>query len=121
LKILSTKTREVIRKKVKWCKIVGDEIVEKKDWAGSTIPIVPVIGQETRIEGEMDRKGHIRCMIDNQRMLNYNASAAIEYGALQSKTPWIASAAAIEGQDAWATANSDQLLRSCVQPHGRRG
>jgi hypothetical protein len=101
----STKTREIIRKKVKWCKIVGDEIVEKKDWAGSTIPIVPVIGQETRIEGEMDRKGHIRCMIDNQRMLNYNASAAIEYGALQSKTPWIASAAAIEGQDAWATAN----------------
>ena len=101
----STKTREVIRNKVKWCKIIGDEIADRKDWAGSTIPIVPVIGHKTIIEGEMDRKGHIRAMIDSQRMLNYNSSAAIEYGALQTKTPWVAPAAAIEGQDAWASSN----------------
>ncbi len=79
--------------------------MDRQDWAGSTIPLVPVLGVKTIIDGELDRKGHIRCMIDNQRMLNYNASAAIEYGALQSKTPYIASAAAIEGQDAWASAN----------------
>lgn len=102
---ISTKTREVVRKKVKWCKIIGDEVVDKADWAGSTIPVVPVFGQKTVIEGELDRKGHMRAMIDSQRMINYNASAAIEYGALQSKTPWIAPAAAIEGQDAWASAN----------------
>lgn len=101
----STKKREIIRNKIKWCKIVGDEIVDRKDWAGETIPVVPVIGHKTLIEGELDRKGHIRAMIDSQRMLNYNASSAIEYGALQTKTPWIASAAAIEGQDAWASAN----------------
>lgn len=101
----NTKIREVIRCKVKWCKIIGDEVVERADWAGETIPVVPVIGSKTEIEGELDRKGHLRSMIDSQRMLNYNASAAIEYGALQSKTPWIASAAAIEGQDAWASSN----------------
>lgn len=101
----ATKTREILRHQVKWCKIVGDEIVERKDWAGETIPIIPVIGERTVIEGELDRKGHMRSMIDSQRMLNYNASASVEYGALQTKTPWIAPAAAIEGQDAWATAN----------------
>lgn len=101
----NTKTREVIRDKIKWCKIVGDEVVDRKDWAGKTIPLVPVIGHKTEIEGELDRKGHIRAMIDSQRMLNYNASSAIEFGALQTKTPWIAAAAAIEGQDAWASAN----------------
>lgn len=101
----NTKTREVIRDKIKWCKIIGNEVASKVDWAGSTIPLVPVIGHKTTIEGEMDRKGHIRAMIDSQRMLNYNASSAIEYGALQTKTPWIASAAAIEGQDAWASSN----------------
>lgn len=100
-----TKTREVVRNKIKWCKIIGDEIVERADWAGETIPVVPVLGHKTIIEGELDRKGHIRAMIDSQRMLNYNSSAAIEYGALQTKTPWIAAAAAIEGQDAWASAN----------------
>lgn len=101
----ATKTREVIRDKIKWCKIVGDEVVEESDWAGSSIPVVAVLGHKTVIEGEMDRKGHIRAMIDSQRMLNYNSSAAIEYGALQTKTPWIAAAASIEGQDAWASAN----------------
>lgn len=101
----STKTRDVIRHEIKWCKIIGDEIVESADWAGDTIPIVPVLGHKTVIEGELDRKGHIRAMIDSQRMLNYNASSNIEYGALQTKTPWIAAAAAIEGQDAWASAN----------------
>jgi hypothetical protein len=100
-----TRTRDVIRNQIKWCKIVGDDIHEMKDWAGETIPIVPVVGYKTVIEGEMDRKGHIRAMIDSQRMINYNASAAIEYGALQTKTPWVAPAASIEGQDAWGNAN----------------
>jgi len=69
----STKTRELVRKKVKWCKIIGDDIADKADWAGSTIPVVPVFGHKTVIEGEMDRKGHIRSMVDSQRMINYNA------------------------------------------------
>lgn len=100
-----TVTREIIGHEVKWVKIVGNRIVERKDWADDTIPIIPVIGKMTVIDGELDRKGHVRAMKDSQRMLNYNASAAIEYGALQTKTPWIAPASAIEGQDGWGSAN----------------
>jgi hypothetical protein len=49
-------------------------------------------------------------MKDAQRMYNYNSSAAIEYGALQTKTPIIASAEAIEGYESvWERANTENL------------
>lgn len=102
----ATKTREIMGHEVKWAKIIGNEVAEERDWPGTSIPIVPVIGVKTVIEGEMDRKGHTRAMIDSQRMLNYNASAAIEYGALQTKSPWIASKRATEGVETfWEQSN----------------
>lgn len=101
----ATKTREIIGHEVRFVKIIGNETAEPKEWAGSTIPIIPVIGKKTVIDGQLDRKGHVRAMKDSQRMLNYNGSAAIEYGALQTKTPWVAPAAAIEGQEGWEQAN----------------
>lgn len=107
--------REVVTNKVKWFKIVGDEIVDEADWAGDSIPIVPVIGEETVIEGELDRKGHTRAMIDAQRIYNYNRSADVEFGALQSKTPYISPAAAIEGLETyWNTAN---VVNHAVLPY----
>jgi hypothetical protein len=54
----------------------------------------------------MDRKGHTRAQIDAQRIYNYWASAAVEQVALQTKTPYVARADAIEGRtEQWATAN----------------
>src|ERR1019366_6474168 len=51
--------------------------------------------------------GHTRALIDPQHMLNYNASAAIEYGALQTKTPWMIAAEAVEGYEPyWENANT---------------
>lgn len=104
-----TRTRDIIGHEVKWCRIIGNEVAEEKDWPGSTIPIVPMVGEKTVIDGEMDRRGHVRSMLDAQRMLNYNRSASIEYGALQTKTPWLAGAMAIEGQDSWASNNLDNF------------
>lgn len=86
----STKFREVVDHEVEWFMIVGSEIVERGTWPGNTIPIVPVIGEETVIDGEMDRKGHTRALIDPQRMYNYWTSEATAQAALQSKTPYIA-------------------------------
>jgi hypothetical protein len=100
------KQRDAPRTEIEWYKIVGDQIVERSVWPGIYIPIVRVIGEETIIDGELDRKGHTRSLKDPQRMYNYWSSAAVEFGALQSKTPWIAAAAAIEGQEPmWNTAN----------------
>lgn len=97
--------REVINQSVQWFDIAGDVIMDRGDWAGSYIPISRCVGVETFIEGQYDRKGHTRALIDPQCMLNYNASGSIEFGALQSKSPYIGPARAFEGQEQWKDAN----------------
>lgn len=102
-----TKTREVIDWEVEWFKIAGDVIVERSTWVGTTIPIVQIIGEESIIEGVMDRKGHVRALKDPQRIYNYWSSSAVEAVALQSKTPYIGPARAIEGYETyWQDANT---------------
>lgn len=99
--------RRVSKWTVKWYLIVGEEIVDRSEWVGSYIPIIRVPGEEIVIEGRLDRKGLVRYLKDPQRSYNYNASAALEYGALQSKSPYIAPVEAIEGlENYWATANT---------------
>lgn len=97
--------RNVVNQKVEWFLIVGNNIVERGDWAGRYVPICRCVGVETVIEGKYDRKGHTRQMIDAQRMLNYNASGSVEFGALQNKVPYIGPADAFEGQEQWKDAN----------------
>lgn len=104
----NTKTREVIDWEVEWFKIAGDIIVDRSKWVGSTIPIVQIIGEESIIEGQMDRKGHIRYLKDPQRIYNYYTSSGVEAVALQGKTPYIGSARSIEGYETyWSTANTE--------------
>lgn len=102
-----TKKRPLTDRVVEWYKIAGDEIIERTIWPGSTIPIVRVIGEETVIDGILDRKGHVRNLKDPNRIYNYWTSSGVEYVALQSKVPYIAPAQAIEGQESyWGTANT---------------
>ena len=103
-----TRKRPTTRRLIHYHLIIGNHVIqeEEKIWIGKTIPIIPVIGEETIIEGRLDRKGHTRALKDPQRMYNYWASAAVEYGALQSKTPWIVGVESVEGfEEYWATAN----------------
>lgn len=104
----SIQRRPIQKQKVDWCLIAGDQIIDRKEWLGSTIPIVRVVGEETLIEGKLDRKGHVRNLKDPQRMYNYWSSGAVEYVALQTKTPWLADSRAIEGYESfWETANTE--------------
>lgn len=99
-------TRDVTEHTVEWFKIVGDRVDDRGTWAGKYIPIVPCIGEETVIDGVMDRKGHTRSQIDAQRIYNYWASAAVEQVALQTKIPYIADVRAIGNfQPLWERAN----------------
>ena len=107
LKGAIVKSRPISEPEVEWFKICGDRIDERKVWPGRYIPIVPFIGEETVIDGVMDRKGHTRCLIDPQRMYNYWGSSAVEHVALQGKMPYIGAAEAIEGYDQyWKNANT---------------
>jgi hypothetical protein len=106
VKALIVQSRDVAEPEIEWFKLAGDKIIDREQWLGKYIPIVPFLGEETVIEGEMDRKGHTRAQIDAQRIYNYWASAAVEQVALQTKTPYVARADAIEGRtEQWATAN----------------
>jgi hypothetical protein len=109
---------------VEWFKIRGSEIVDRGEWAGKYIPIVPAIGEETVIDGTMDRKGHTRAMIDAQRIDNYWSSAAVEFVALQGKSPFIATAQAIGNRSRmWDTANTSNysvLIYEGVDEHGQQ-
>lgn len=98
--------RDTTKTKVEYFLILGTTIVERRTWPGSYIPIIPVRGEVTVVEGVYDCRGNTRAMIDPQRMYNYWSSAAVEYGALQSKTPYIGAAEAIEGYETyWNSAN----------------
>lgn len=94
-----TKERKIITNDIEWYKIAGDRIIDKGVWLGKYIPIVRLPGTETVIDGIWDVKGHTRSLINAQQMYNYNTSASIEYGALQTKAPWLAPADAIEGYE----------------------
>lgn len=102
------KKREITEPHFQWFKIAGDKIIDRKEWLGRYLPIVRVVGEEIVINGKVERKGHTRNMKDGQRMYNYMTSANVEYIALQTKTPYVAPAEAIEGyEDEWANANKD--------------
>lgn len=95
---------------VEWFLFIGNEIADRRPWAGTTIPIVRCIGEETIIDGKIDRKGHTRALKDPQRIYNYWSSSAVEFVALQGKSPFVGPAAAIEGYETyWREANTQNF------------
>jgi hypothetical protein len=106
--IIIQDSRKTSRKQWKWCKIVGgkDEPEDEKEWLGSHMPIVCIVGKEVNVNGEIVRKGLVRDLKDSARMVNYSYSAAVETVALQTKTPWLASAESVEGyEEIWGASN----------------
>lgn len=95
----SYRERSVQRNNVEWFKIAGNTIIDRKPWLGEYVPIIRIVGIETIIDGQLDRKGHVRPLLDPQRMYNVNSSANVEFGALQSKSPIMAASDAIEGYE----------------------
>jgi hypothetical protein len=103
-----TNERRVLTDAMEWFKIAGNKIIDRRIWPGKYVPIVRVIGEETIIEGKMDRKGHTRSMKDAQRMYNYWTSEATAQVALQTQTPYVAAVEATEGLETyWAKSNLD--------------
>ncbi len=87
--------------------ITAGSVLEKPaKTAGSHIPIVPFIGEQTKIGRNMHRRGVIRPLRDVQRLYNYAASADAEVVALQPKAPFLGTRKNFEKyEDEWETAN----------------
>lgn len=111
------KSRQSIRKRVKWYKINGYEILEERDWAGKYIPVVRVIGNEFEVEGRIYLSGLVRNAKDAQRMYNYWVSQEAEMLALAPKAPFIGYAGQFEGYETqWKTANTQNWPYLEVNP-----
>ena len=105
------------RKKVKWCKINGYEILEEREWAGSYIPVVRVVGNEFEVDGRVYVSGLVRNAKDAQRMYNYWVSQEAEMLALAPKAPFIGYGGQFEGyEQQWKTANTQNWPYLEVNP-----
>ena len=109
--------RSADRRKIKWRKINGYEILEESDWAGQWIPVVRVVGNEYEIEGRLYVSGLVRNAKDAQRMYNYWVSQEAEMLALAPKAPFIGYGGQFEGyEDKWKTANTQNYPYLEVNP-----
>jgi hypothetical protein len=111
------RSRTVDRKKVKWIKTNGFEILEERDWAGKYIPVVRVIGNEFEVDGQLYVSGLVRNAKDAQRMYNYWVSQEAEMLALAPKAPFIGYGGQFEGYEMnWKTANTNNWPYLEVNP-----
>jgi len=111
------RSRPSDRKRVKWCKINGYEVLEERDWAGSFIPVVRVVGNEFEVDGRVYVSGLVRNAKDAQRMYNYWVSQEAEMLALAPKAPFIGYGGQFEGyEQQWKTANTQNWPYLEVNP-----
>lgn len=105
--VLIIDRRMSMRRKVLWSKISGDAELEKREWAGKYIPIVPVYGAEL-LDGErLIRYGMVRNLKDPQKMYNFWRSQETEFAAMAPKAPWLMAEGQDEGhEEEWDTANT---------------
>ena len=105
--MLVVSERETQTCKVVWYKLNGEEILEKTEWAGSYIPIIPVYGSVLNIDGKVVRESLITHAKDPQRIYNFNVSNEVEAIALAPKAPFIVEEGQIpeEYEHMWKTAN----------------
>ena len=100
------RSRRVDRKRVKWIKTNGFEVLEERDWPGQYIPVVRVVGNEYEVDGEVQISGLVRNAKDAQRLYNYWVSQEAEMLALAPKAPFIGYGGQFEGYEhQWKTAN----------------
>jgi hypothetical protein len=85
----------------------GAAVLETVDWPGRYIPLVPVYGEEIRVDGRRRLRGLVRDARDAQRMFNYWRTTSTELVALAPKAPFIGRKGAFDTDQAkWTTANS---------------
>lgn len=85
----------------------GAAVLETVDWPGRFIPLVPVYGEEIRVDGRRRLRGLVRDARDAQRMFNYWRTTSTELVALAPRAPFIGRKGAFDTDQAkWASAHS---------------
>lgn len=104
-------SREVPVNVVKWGKFNGKEYLdEPRTEPGKWIPVVPVWGNETDIEGKVIRTGMIHPAKDGQKLYNYSRTASAE--RLSKPGVYVAADGQIEGYESdWDGTNRNVAVK----------
>lgn len=107
-----SQTRTIMRKTVKRCKLSGKDVLEETIFPGKYVPIIPVYGEESWVEGKRYLFSLIRKSKQAQKMFNYWKSLETE---LLMKAPQ-APVMAAEGQlndyaEDWKNPNKAMVLQ----------
>ena len=98
--ITVVKQRRVKSHKVEMYLMDGGGILEgPKPWAGKFIPLIPMYGRQSYVEGETFTRGIVRFAKDPARIYNYGTSTAIESTALTPKDPYWYTPAQVNGHE----------------------
>jgi len=101
------KSRTVPNKRLEHFKMTACEILEEVDSIGKYVPLVPVFGKNSIVDGEFISRGLVRKGKDAQRLYNYERSTYVETVALQPKQPYMATPAMIKGhENRWKAINT---------------
>lgn len=94
-------TRPVERRQLCWAKMNAVEFLDEEERDGHYIPVVPVIGDESNINGDTRYTGIVRPAIHAQRLFNVEASSLAEAVHLGPIAPFIGYAEQFEGYESW--------------------
>lgn len=98
--------RDVHQRKVKCYVINGEEILDRWDWEGTSIPLVPVLGEEYILDDRRQYRGMVESAMDSNLMFDYLASKIAQGAALAPISQWMVAAGQIEGFEAiWNDSN----------------
>lgn len=101
--------RDVMSYKVTQRILTGIEELEKTEWQGKYIPIIPVYGDEVVLKNKRYFRSLIRSAIDAQRMYNYWASKTTAVVALAPRAPYIGEEGSFSVDPNWDKANDESL------------
>jgi hypothetical protein len=93
-------------RKLRYWKLTALDVLEKRELPGKWLPIVPVIGRSTIVDGKRKRKGLVRNAKDPAKMYNFWRTSMTESIALAPKAKWLLAAGQDEGfTNEWTQAN----------------
>lgn len=104
--------RETDSTYIRWWKLCGAGVIEGPiDYEWKFIPIVPIYGRVTNIEGKRMYRGLVRKAKDPQRAYNGARTAEIEAVAMVPRSPYMVTPASIKGyENQWREANAKNPL-----------
>jgi len=106
------KKREADGTIIRWWKLCGAGILEGPiDYEWKYIPLVPVYGRVSNIEGKRKYRGLVRKAKDPQKAYNASRTAEIEAVAMVPRSPYFVTPAQIKGyENMWREANGKNPL-----------